>query len=282
MSNFDSSIDYKSNDETLLSREKQKELVHPYRKYQLSIILLLLIMMTLIWVLFSLNSELSIYIKKHETLFNQYQDEKQKLSELKSLFGKVEVNYVSLYNLEKELNIDIIKTIDELQLLSKFISPNKNIRFSLCFKASIDGDNINDFRKRCEHQSPILMLIETTDGYRFGGFSNSAMNYKERGNGIGSYVYDSSAFIFSFDTKKMYNVIHPDFAFGDFKDYFPSFGRKDIFIGNNFLNESSSYILFPKDYEKDNSNLGDYILNGGMKKFKVKELEFLIVYIGME
>ena len=126
------------------------------------------------------------------------------------------------------------------------------------------------------------MLIETTDGYRFGGFSNSAMNYKERGNGIGSYVYDSSAFIFSFDTKKMYNVIHPDFAFGDFKDYFPSFGRQDIFIGNNFLNESSSYILFPKDYEKDNSNLGDYILNGGMKKFKVKELEFLIVYIGME
>ena len=37
--------------------------------------------------------------------------------------------------------------------------------------------------------------------------------------------------------------------------------------------------MFPNDYEKDNSDFGDFILNGGMKKFKVKEMELASVYI---
>jgi hypothetical protein len=277
MEDFDSSIKDTTEEEIQFSRKNQKELVHPYRKYQLSIILLIIIMITFIWVLFSLNTELSIQLKQHESLYEQYQDNLEKLSELKTLYGKIEVNYKSLYQLDKELNIDIIKTIDELNLLKKFISPNSRIQFSLCYKATIDGDNdILKFRRKCEFLSPILMLIETSDGYRFGAYSSNALNFEGRGQG---YVYDSSAFIFSFDTKKMYNIIHPEFAIGELKDNFPSFGRQDIFLGNNFLSESSSYTNFPYDFEKDNTNPGDFILNGGMKKFKVKEMEFLFVYI---
>ena len=277
MTDFDSSIKDISKDETLLSREEQKKLVHPYRKYQLSIILLIIIMLTFIWVLFSLNAELSIHLKQHESLYEQYQDNVEKLSELKTLYGKIEVNYKSLYHLDKELNIDIIKTIDELNLLKKFISPNSIIKFSMCYKATKHGDDdIKKFRSHCKHMSPILILIETTDGYRFGGYSTNALDFEGRGQG---YVYDSSAFIFSFDTKKMYNIKNPEFAIGELKDNFLSFGRQDIFLGKNFLRESSSYSNFPYDFEKDNNNLGVFILNGGRKKFKVKEMEFLFVYI---
>ena len=37
--------------------------------------------------------------------------------------------------------------------------------------------------------------------------------------------------------------------------------------------------MFPNDFERDNSDFGDFILNGGMKKFQVKEMELASVYI---
>ena len=37
--------------------------------------------------------------------------------------------------------------------------------------------------------------------------------------------------------------------------------------------------MFPVSYEKDPNSPGDYILNGGMKKFVIKELEVLNPFI---
>ena len=65
----------------------------------------------------------------------------------------------------------------------------------------------------------------------------------------------------------------------DNKGAFPSFGRRDIVLGKNILTEANSFAMFPVSYEKDPNAPGDYMLNGGMKKFKIKELEVLRPYI---
>ena len=53
------------------------------------------------------------------------------------------------------------------------------------------------------------------------------------------------------------------------------FGNRDIVIGKDILNGPHSYDMYPISYEKDPNAPGDYILNGGMKIFEIKELEVL-------
>ena len=57
------------------------------------------------------------------------------------------------------------------------------------------------------------------------------------------------------------------------------FGKRDIVIGKNILSGENSYAVLPVSYEKDPNAPGDYMLNGGMKKFRIKELEVLAPFI---
>ena len=262
--------------EEYIPREKQKENIHPYRKFQLIILCLFILMIILIINIFKLNTNLSKLTKENETYSNQLNQLKEVNNVNKQVFDGIEVNYKGIYELDKQINTDIIKTIDEQYLLIDFINPVKSIQFNFCYKATLHGDNEQKLRDYCSGIGPLLFLIETTDGYRFGAYLDLALNWNGESN---SYLYDENAFIFSFDTKKKYKVVNPDSALGDFKGQFPTIGRNDIYLADQFLSNSNSYTMFPNDYEKDNSDFGDFILNGGMKKFKVKEMELASVYI---
>ena len=111
-----------TNKSDLIDRKKEKEIVKHYRKYQLIIILLILIMIIFCFILFSLNKELNYHIRENESLSEELVEENQKSVELDDLYNRVEVNYVSLYELDKELNIDIIRDLNELSMLTNFIS----------------------------------------------------------------------------------------------------------------------------------------------------------------
>ena len=74
------------------------------------------------FILFSLNKELNYHIRENESLSEELVEENQKSVELDDLYNRVEVNYVSLYELDKELNIDIIRDLNELSMLTNFIS----------------------------------------------------------------------------------------------------------------------------------------------------------------
>jgi hypothetical protein len=265
-------------DEEIMDRKKQKEKVHPYRKYQITIVFLLILMLSLIWACVNLNKELTFNIKKQKNLQTQLFKEEQKNQELMDLYNRVEVNYVSLYQLDKTPNIETIKTIDELNLLSNFIS-NEKVQYSLCYKATIDGDNSHIFRDKCSYVSPLLIIIETAEGYRFGGYTSKPISDNEFLKDKNGFINDINAFIFSFDTKKKYNVIKNEEAIWDINTTFPSFGKDDIVIKDGFLSNPVSFINFPNSYEKENEKIGDYILTGGIKKFKIKEMEALFVYL---
>ena len=265
-----------SNKTDLIDRKKEKELVKPYRKYQLTIFLLIILMITFCSVLYSLNKELNSYIKENNTLSQDLYDENIRSMELDDLYNRVEVNYVSLYELDKELNIDIIRDLNELSMLTNWISTNGTVQFSVCYKASAHGDAPKAFRENCGGISPIVVLIETTDGFRFGGYTNVAFTDED------GYKEDENAFLFSFDTQKKYKVVKTDSAVGDFNKMFPLFGRNDIVISPGFLSEATCATEYPKAYEEDPNAPGDYVLNGGMKKFKIKEMEVMTCYISNE
>ena len=256
-------------------RETQKKMVHPYRKYQLWIIISLIIAIILGIITFNLNSELDNLIKTEHNLFLQVVDLNEESKEIQKVYERVDVNYKDIYGLDKKKNIDIIHDLDELNKISLAINSKGGVSYSICYKATKDGESPETFRKLCDGISPLLFLIETTDGYRFAAYTSLYF-----GEDIKSgYREDKEAFIFSFDTGKKYKIEQPEYAVSDTKGYFPMFGKRDIVIGKDILSGSNSYAMFPISYEKDPNAPGDYLLNGGMKKFTIKELEVLSPFI---
>ena len=225
---------------------------------------------------FNLNSELDTLLKTEQNLFSQVTDLKEESQEIQKVYERVDVNYKDIYGLDKRKNIDIIHNLDELNKLSMAINEHGSVSYSICYKASLDGESPETFRKLCSNTSPTLFLIETVDGYRFGAFTNLHFELDVENSG---YREDPNAFIFSFDTGKKYKIEQPEYAVSDNKGSFPTFGRRDIVLGKNILSEANSFAMFPVSYEKDPNAPGDYMLNGGMKKFKIKELEVLCPFI---
>ena len=269
--------DKEDNEEMLMDdREAQKRLVHPYRKYQLWIIVLVIIAIVLGIITFNLNSELNTLIKTEENLFSQVTELNEESKEIQKFYERVDVNYKDIYGLDKKKNIDIIHNLEELNQISMAINDRASVSYSICYKATLDGDSPETFRKLCANTSPILFLIETVDGYRFAAFTT--VHFEEEVQN-GGYKEDQEAFIFSFDTGKKYKIEQPEYAVSDSIGNFPTFGRRDIVLGKNILSGTNSFAMYPVSYEKDPNAPGDYMLNGGMKNFKVKELEVLCPYI---
>ena len=256
-------------------REAQKKLVHPYRKYQLWIIVMIILSIILGIIAFNLNSELDTLIKTEHNLFLQVVDLKEESKEIQKVYERVDVNYKDIYGLDKRKNIDIIHDHEELSRLSNAITEEGSVSYSICYKATLDGETPEKFRELCSGICPLIFLIETVDGYRFAAYTSLYFS-EELQSG---YRKDEEAFIYSFDTGKKYKVEHPENAVSESKGFFPMFGKRDIVIGKNILSGENSYAMFPVSYEKDPDAPGDYMLNGGMKKFRIKELEVLTPFI---
>ena len=268
--------DIDNKDEMMIEdRETQKKLVHPYRKYQLMIIASLIVAIILGVTTFNLNSELDTLIKTEHNLFLQVVDLKEESKEIQKVYERVDVNYKDIYGLDKKKNIDIIHDLEELNKISMAINDQGTVSYAICYKASLDGDSPETFRNLCDGISPILFLIETTDGYRFAAYTSLYFSEDVKSG----YRADNQAFIFSFDTGKKYKIEQPEYAVSDTKGYFPMFGKRDIVIGKDIFSGANSYAMYPVSYEKDPNAPGDYLLNGGMKKFTIKELEVLSPFI---
>ena len=112
--------DKEEDDEEMMmeDRETQKKLVHPYRKYQLWILVLIIIAIILGIISFNLNSELDKLIKSEHDLFSQVTDLKLESQEIQRTFQRIEVNYKDIYGLDKKKNIDIIHNLEELHQIN--------------------------------------------------------------------------------------------------------------------------------------------------------------------
>ena len=264
-------------DEFIEDRGQQKELVHPYRKYQLSILLSLLLIIIFSTILYKQNKKLEEYLTQKDIAFSTLQNIDKQSKGISQLLEIVDVNYKLINNLDQKRNINIIKKPSEIYFLSSLINDKSEITYKVCYKSSIDGQSPETYYNNCNHKSPLVFLIETNQGYRFGAFVSTSFIFYESDEDI--YIQDKDAFIFSFDTYKKYEIRDNLYAACLNNKRFPWFGKKDIYIGENFMDNPSSFSEFPTAYKRDRSDEGDYILNGGIKKFVIKELEVVSVYI---
>lgn len=74
------------------------------------------------------------------------------------------------------LDTNIMK-YDELNLIETGVQKKKNKKinkYTLLFKASRDGYRSSNFHSKCDGYSNTLTLVESTDGKRFGGFTDAS------------------------------------------------------------------------------------------------------------
>ena len=176
----------------------------------------------------------------------------------------------STANLEvNQLYQSNIITKNEIPLLIGWL-PKHPLKIIQLFDTQIDTHNAGAFHQKCDDKGTTIVVVKTSSDNRFGGYTS-----KSWGSSTGAYVGDTSAFLFSFDTKKKYNVNTPNFAIYCNATYGPTFGNgHDLHIANYAPQNNSSYtngMAYPLETI--------YELNKGVKNFTAKNYEvYQIIY----
>ena len=165
---------------------------------------------------------------------------------------------------DKYMNSDIVKSpMEESMLLNKLGKKGKSIKLKLLYKATIDTDRAEIFHKKCDKAKTSLVLIETTNGLRFGGFTTQTW----KGDGVDKK--DDNAFIFSLDKLQIYNIISGQPAIGCYPKYGPVFLGCQIKINDNFFVKGGTTYRKNVNYAVNS----DFELNDRIKFFGIKDLE---------
>jgi len=138
------------------------------------------------------------------------------------------------------------------------------IRYDLIYKASRDGDKSESFHSKCDNIKNTLIIIKSTTGKIFGGFTTQLWNHS-------GYVNDPLAFAFSINNQKIYNIIDNksgNYAIYSNNLYGPCFGEgTDFGLYSGCIDKNSNWC-----YNKKTYNFGNDHLNG-LPSFKVLDYE---------
>ena len=129
-----------------------------------------------------------------------------------------------------------IITKNEIPLLIGWLPkhPSKIIKI---FDTKQDTHNAGAFHQKCDNKGTTVVLVKTNSNNRFGGYTSES-----QGRSSEAYAYDSSAFLFSFDTKKKYNVNTPNYAIYCNATFGPTFGNgHDLHISNYGPQNNNNY-----------------------------------------
>ena len=138
----------------------------------------------------------------------------------------------------------------------------KKFSANLLFSISKNGSEPSEFHRLCDNKGPTIIFIETTKGYKFGGFTELEWDQSS------SYKTDSSTFLFSINNREKYTKRNNKYcSIYCRKDLAPSFGgdsNPDFFCMGSCKNGQIC-----------NTNTFATVkeLNNGEKYFDVKEME---------
>lgn len=128
---------------------------------------------------------------------------------------------------------------------------------NLLYVASTDGDDISDFRRACGSQTPTLIILGSTNGAVFGGYTDWNMSVDTNG------FRSASAFLFRLRPSfEQYHLTSPNAI--HINDDYLRFGNA-INMRDHPLNHSLSWVS-GADYSAD-----DYELNDGDQYFQLRE-----------
>jgi hypothetical protein len=165
---------------------------------------------------------------------------------------------------------DIISDIKELEMITRKINKmNKKITLNLLYKATVDSDSAAAFHEKCDEAKSSLVLVETQEGKRFGGFTTCSWE------GDCIEKKDPDAFVFSLDKMLCYDNIKGEDAIGCYPKFGPIFMGCQIRIYNDSFTNGGTTYERGLNYQTEE----DYELNGGEREFKVKDIEVYEVIV---
>ena len=145
---------------------------------------------------------------------------------------------------------------------------NREFNSELLYRKTRDGSTPNDFHNRCDNKGITITFIETTKGYKFGGYTE--LQWDKSGA-----KKDKSTFIFSINKNQKFTVRNNNDSICCYSNEGPRFGcgYPEIYL----------YQTLDKGRSFDNSSCTftqGRILTNGEEYWDVKELEvFKINYI---
>ena len=208
------------------------------------------------------NSVFRIKAQENESLKKQLEEYKVRLKEQNEEREEEEDSHEFIE--KNEVIGDIIHDKKELDMITNKINKeNKKIIINLLYKATADSDRASVFHEKCDKAKNSIVLVETENGMRFGGYTTCSWS----GNCVDKI--DTDAFIFSFDKMKTYDNIPGDEAIGCYPKFGPIFLGCQIKIFDNFFVKGGT--TFERELNFNTEE--DYELTGGDREFKVKDIE---------
>ena len=206
------------------------------------------------------------------------EDEEENASPLQKITKKKDDN---VFNIDKIKSVSlIIRDIKDVDFLINkinliYVEHDKKFQnMNLIYSATEDGDACTIFHSMCDGISPLLIFIKTNKGIRFGGFTSVPFECPTTYKG----KIDDTAFIFSLDKRKVYEVEKGAKAICCYKNYGPVFYGYEycnIYLIGNFLSVEGNVA---KRGDRFNTK-EDYEINGGDKKFMAEEVEVFQVIL---
>ena len=145
---------------------------------------------------------------------------------------------------------------------------NRKFETELLYRKSRDGSKPDDFHDKCDNKGITITFIETTKGYKFGGYTE--LDWDKSG-----CKTDKSTFIFSFNNKQKYTARNFNYSIAGYQDEGPRFGcgYPEIYLINT-LDKGYSY-----DDERC-TFIRKRLLTNGEDYWDVKELEvYKVIYL---
>jgi hypothetical protein len=150
---------------------------------------------------------------------------------------------------------DVVSRIQDILL--------KGVKFYLVYKAFDLDDKASTFHEKCDNLDMSLVLIETDNDARFGGFTTKSW----KGNCIKKR--DNNAFVFNLETNKIFEIIENEPAVGCYPKFGPVFFGCQIRIYNEFFSNGGSTCHRGLNY----CTKEDFELTNGVQKYLVKDIE---------
>ena len=182
-------------------------------------------------------------IDRIEKLLNSYKEENDE--KLKIMMQDIKKIKISLYG-DPNFNLgNLFFDNEEIKFIKNAISNRIGkipIASKKIFSTKVNGDLITTFHGKCDHIKNTLIVIKISNGRRFGGFTNQTWDNSK------DWKDDKYAFVYSLNSKKVYEYKHDNKAIYCENSYGVYFGNEgEIVIGDHCLTEKNSWTNIGKN-----------------------------------
>ena len=133
---------------------------------------------------------------------------------------------------EKKILTDSViinNNTEDKEMIKKWINPELTFQTKLLYRLSRDGPSIFNFHSKCDAITPTLLLVESTEDNKFGGYTTASWDMF-----AGVYKNSSKTFLFSLQKSKKYyrksNMKYNGDIFSGERQIGPWFGIHDLYF----------------------------------------------------